>query len=74
MSVVSSFWVLVLRTMEMVSDPISGLTVLPVPVFFWSLFNHRWYCIVALEVLSRDGCGFCISPTWMWESPFDSVG
>lgn len=29
---------------------------------------------MASEVQSRDGCGSCLSPSWMWESQSDSVG
>lgn len=72
---VSSFQtVLVLRTMVTHLMLPLGLAVLLVPSVLLAAFNHRWYQIMALEVLSRDGCGFCILPTWIWENSFDSVG
>ena len=51
-----------------------GLAVLLVPSVLLAAFNHRWYQIMALEVLSRDGCGFCILPTWIWETRLTVLG
>lgn len=50
-----------------IPDTVVGLAVLIVPNVLLATFNHREYLAEALKVLSRDGCGFCISPTWIWE-------
>lgn len=66
--------VLVLGMMEVASDTAARALVLQVSRVLLVTFNGRWYWVVVLEVLNRAGCSFFISPSWMWESQFDSVG
>lgn len=51
-----------------------GLTPLLVPSCSFGNFKSQMVLSCPLNVLSRDGCGFCISPTWKRENRLTVLG